>query len=673
MHTVLAQLHHFSDASERGFGASTYLRMTDENEETHCALLMAKSKLAPLKAMTIPRLELSAAVLAVQLDKTIREHLDISLIDSVFWTDSTIVLQYIRSVEKRFQTFVANRIAKIHDHTEPSQWKHVSTEQNPADYVSRGMSAKELKDSTLWQNGPEFLAKPEEHWPNQPHLESENEAMEIKKTPQIYSCNADVNSPTDKFITSYSSWHRLKKAVAWILRLKSNLRHKEEIETNKYLTVDELNRAETAIIKYVQRCEFSNESSKRLDKLSPATRDGIIRVGGRLMNAPLPEDAKHQIILPAKHHVTKLIIRQCHFACAHGGIERTFAEVRQRFWTSRTMVKRVLGRCITCLRYKSPKQTQMMSDLPESRTIPGDPPFTRVGVDYFGPFLVKRGRSDHKRYGCLFTCFATRAVHIEVAYSLETDSFINALERFVARRGQPAEITSDNGTNFVGAQRELAAALSAWNQSQIHEHLLQQGIRWKFNPPAASHMGGVWERQIRSIRSLLLVLLKEQTLSEENLITLMCNIENIINSRPITKLSDDPNDPLPLTPNHLLKLRSSPDLPPGKFVKEDLYRRRWRQVQYLADLFWTRWINEYLPILQQRQKWLKAKENLAIGDLVIVADDNSPRYRWPLGLITAVYPGKDNLVRTVQVKTRSRLLERPITKICLLEGAVETA
>jgi len=310
-----------------------------------------------------------------------------------------------------------------------------------------------------------------------------------------------------------------------------------------------------------------------------------------------------------------------------------------------------------------------MADLPSERVAPSEPPFTFVGVDFFGPFFVKVGRSQVKRYGCIFTCMAVRAVHIEVAHSMETDSFINALQRFICRRGQPKEIRSDNGTNFVGGERELREAVAEWNKSKMYEFMRQKEINWKFNPPAASHMGGVWERQIRTIRKILSTLMNSQPLNDETLQTLMCIVENIINSRPLTVVSDDPKDLEPLTPNHLLHLRGRSAVPPGVFVKQDVYcRRRWRQVQYLADVFWRRWIKEYLPTLQQRSKWLQKERNTQVGDVVLVVDDSLPRNNWLLGRVVKTLPGADGLVRTVEVKTKTSILMRPVHKICIIES-----
>ena len=225
---------------------------------------------------------------------------------------------------------------------------------------------------------------------------------------------------------------------------------------------------------------------------------------------------------------------------------------------------------------------------------PSRPPFTFTGVDCFGPFEVHCGRSKVKRYGVIFTCLALRAVQIEVVSSLDTESFINALRRFIARRGLAEEMRSDNGGNFVRGERELRKAINSWNQNQIHDFLLQRNVKWTFNPPTGSHHGGVWERCIRTVRKVLKALIKEQVLDEESLSTLMCEVKAIVNGRRITKLSDDSRDLKPLTPNHLLLLRAGPAVPPRIFSKQDCYNKcHWRQVQYLADVFWQRWVREY--------------------------------------------------------------------------------
>ncbi|XP_038131095.1 uncharacterized protein LOC119776626 [Cyprinodon tularosa] len=673
---VTMQLHHFSDASELGYGAVSYLRVVSNND-INCNIVLSRNRLAPVKPSTIPRLELAAAVVAVQLDQRIRQSFELPLLDSVFWTDSTIVLHYIRNEDKRYQTFVANRVSQIREVSQVTQWKHVCTELNPADDVSRGLSAEELINSKRWLKGPAFLWQEEQLWPCQPELGSLPPDAEVKKSSQTYAMSSKLTnqSAIDCFIQRYSSWYKLKRAIALILRVKNILRKKTELRLCSPITLNEMKQGEIAIINYVQRTQVTfPKKEESLRKLNPVRLgDGLLCVGGRLTNAPIPEAAKHPAILPQKNHVSKLVIWHFHKLTGHSGVERVLAEIRQSFWiiSGRAAVKQVLAQCVPCKRQRAPISTQYMANLPVDRVTPCQPPFTHVGIDYFGPINVKRGRSEVKRYGCLFTCLTIRAIHLEVAHSLDTESFINALQRFMARRGTPQLIRSDNGTNFIGARHELQKALNEWNQQRIEEHLLQRETQWKFNPPAASHMGGVWERQIRSVRSILMSLAGQQILDDEGLTTLFCIIENIVNGRTLTKVSEDPRDSQPLTPNDLLLLRPECPLPPGHFVKQDLYRRRWRQVQYLADIFWVRWVKEYLPNLQQRQKWNHHSRNYQIGDLVLILHESTPRCQWPLGLVTDVNIGDDGLVRSVQVKTHRGTYIRPIHKLCLLEGNMD--
>ena len=329
-----------------------------------------------------------------------------------------------------------------------------------------------------------------------------------------------------------------------------------------------------------------------------------------------------------------------------------------------------------------------MADLPEDRLEPA-PPFSYCAVDYFGPLLIKEGRKELKRYGVLFTCMASRAVHIEIACSLETDAFINALRRFVCRRGPIRQLRSDRGTNFVGAKGELQQSLREMNHKKISDEMLKLNCDWftfKFNVPAASHMGGVWERQIRSVRSILAALLDANgtQLNDESLRTFMCEAEAIINGRPLTTDSlNEPSALSPLTPSHLLTTKSRVILPPpGNFQPQDKYSRKsWRRVQHLSNEFWNRWQREYLLNLQQRPKWTSAKRDLALGDVVILKGEDNRRNKWQLARVEEINKSQDGHVRTVKVsladtsiddkgkRTSTKVyLERPIHKCVLLIG-----
>ena len=694
--SVKNQLHHFSDASEIGYGVATYLRSVNKDGEVSCSFVIAKSRLTPLKRITIPRLELTAATLSVKLDSMLKRELDMKLGESVFWTDSTAVLRYIANESRRFHTYVGNRIAVIHDGSSPSQWRYVDTSLNPADDASRGLSADGLINSHTWLYGPKFLQKEENEWPKGVFIEDLTEDdVEVRKV--VLTNSVQINSSkgmTNQIFLKFSDWTILKKSVAWLLRYKNwllqNIRSINETQSgikSYRLSTEELRDAECAIVKCVQNECFTEDlkllqspqksvrRSSSLRRLDPVIINGVMSVGGRLSNAPFNSyEAKHQIILPKQHHVSDLIIRHFHLRSGHFGQEYVLACIRERFWIiqARISVRRIIRGCFDCKRRCGNLGKQKMADLPEDRVTPDKPPFSFVGIDCFGPYLVKRGRCMVKRYGVIFTCLTIRAIHIEIVFSMDTDSFINALRRFISRRGRPEQIRCDNGPNFRSGERELRTAIQQWNQNQVHKFLLQKDIKWIFNPPTASHMGGVWERAIRSVRRVLNAILRNQTVDDEGLHTLLCEVEAILNARPLTKVSDDPQDLNAITPNHLLLLRSSQQFPPGVFKgKEHYSTRRWKQVQYMTDIFWRRWTKEYLPTLQTRQKWHSIERNLKENDLVVVMDQSQHRNQWPLGRIVEIYAGRDGLVRSAKVKTLNSEFRRPITKLCLLEASVE--
>ena len=419
------QLHHFSDASSCGYGCVSYLRYKDVDNKVHCSLLMGKSRVAPIKPTTIPRLELTAAVVAARQHRQIQQELRWTVGKVKFWTDSTCVLQYINNEAGRFKTFVANRIEAIHEVSSPSQWGYVNTKANPADYASRGLHPADKSKIEQWINGPNFLYDDETDWPEVPEgiKVLNKDLLKWKRSVDVFEVEAHGKGSLETFIQSYSSWHRLLKGMAWLIRF---VRHQGreicgDLEDGgdlsdaigagtRFVTVDELESAQVKLIGYVQRQSFPEEvacltkqktalvkKSSRLSKLSPFLGEkGLLRVGERIDKASISFDSRHPVIIPSKHYVVKLIIRHFHERDGHIGVRSVLAAVQREFWIigGRLRIRWVLGRCIQCRKKYSLPPKQIMASLPTPQVTAFESPFTATGVDYFGPLLVKRGRSQ---------------------------------------------------------------------------------------------------------------------------------------------------------------------------------------------------------------------------------------------------------------------------------------
>ncbi|XP_042228977.1 uncharacterized protein LOC121871003 [Homarus americanus] len=529
---VLSLLHTFCDASQAAYGAVTYLRMVDSGGSIQCSFVYGRAKLAPLKQLTIPRLELCAAVLAVNADRTIRREMTMTIRESYFWTDSMLVLQYIANSSRRFQTFVANRKAVIQKLSRTDQWRHFGTSLNPADDATRGLPVLDLVAGSRWIRGTDFLLSVEERWPKGKELPAVlNDLLEVKREVHQRSVVALAVGEQSKWSLAklwlrYSSWYRLKEA------------YEKEIQT-------------------VIKGELPKDN--KLYKLEPYLDERtLLRSKGRIKGTLLGRSGEEPILLPRDHHIKEIIVREMHEERAgHAGREHTMACVRQRYWIpqGRRLLDRIIRRCVVRRRNNWRSRHQRQADLPIDRVTPGKAPFAYTGTDCFGPFIIKVGRKQAERWGCLFTCLTIRAVHLEVLASLDADAFLNAITRFSRRRDTPDRIRSENGTNMVRAAKELKLAVKSWEQDdRLRGALLIADIGWVFNPPAAPYTGGVWERQIRTVKKVLQAIVGSQVLDDERLQTLFCEVEAIVNERPITPVPNTPNEPKALTPADLLHL-----------------------------------------------------------------------------------------------------------------------
>lgn len=445
---------------------------------------------------------------------------------------------------------------------------------------------------------------------------------------------------------------------------------------------EDYRQAEFHILKQVQQESFPEDyklletgktvkSGSRLVTLAPEMdpSSDLIRVGGRLRRTAGIEDSiLHPLVLDPNHPVTRLIIQHYDDQLHHPGSERLFGEIRRYYWIlrGREAVRRFQRDCPECQRWRAQPTIPKMSDLPVARLQLYKPAFYSCGMDCFGPLLVKIGRRTEKRWGILFKCLTTRAVHLDLLPSLSTDSFLMALRRFVARRGTPAELWSDRGTNFRGGERELREAYAAL-VPDVQGHLARQRIHFRFNPPAAPHFGGVWEREVRSVKSALYTVLGAQSVPEEVLMTVLLEVEAILNSKPLGYVSSDVADADPVTPNSLLMGRPDGSLPQVIYPESEiLSRRHWRHSQVLADRFWSRFIWDYLPSLQTRQKWQTSPPSLKEQTFVVIVDPQLPRSSWPVGQVIKTHQSPDGHIRSADVLIKGQVYTRPVARLVIL-------
>lgn len=696
-----AEVHIFSDASEKAIAASAYIKTVSDGQ-TSVRFIMGRSKLAPLNGHTIPRLELCGAVLATELAEIISVQLGIPLQTMRFYTDSRVVLGYIGNRTRRFYTYVSNRVDRILRISNANQWNFISSEKNPADSCTR-CNTNVINIMRLpWITGPQWLCDVTEMKPTQFPLVEPDSDREVRPIDRPVICSqTDVTITTTgsdlitKKFDRFDRWSCLITGIACLKRVCRRFRACRDQKPMQLTRYDEIREAETFVLKQIQQEFFSKEinslkSGKPLNKdtsistLAPfLDENGLMCVGGRLNKAAgiLPSKEINPIILPKNSHISVLLIRHFHEQVKHQG--RLFTEGALRtagYWIlgGKRMISSFIHTCVTCRKLRRGLETQMMADLPEDRITPG-PAFTSVGIDVFGPWEVctrrtRGGAANSKRWGLMFTCLTSRAAHIEVIEEMSSSCFINALRRFLSLRGPVKIIRSDRGTNFIGAAEEMRVNTIKVEEGPVQQFLGKSYITWIFNVPHSSHMGGVWERVIGMTRKILDSMLLESSgkpLTHETLATFLCEVCAIINSRPIAPIPSDPNDPMILTPTMILtgKVDFLPVVSDSLSL-QDVYRAQWKRVQILADIFWNQWRKQYLSILQSRRKWKSETRNVKVDDVVLLKDPAEHRNNWPTGIIDRVFPSDDGIVRKVVVRTiragKPTFYIRPIHDLVLL-------
>ncbi|XP_062698846.1 uncharacterized protein LOC134284222 [Aedes albopictus] len=681
------QLHTFVDASENGFAAVVYIRF-ERVGLVETAFVCAKTRVAPLKFLSIPRSELQASIVGVRLANSVTQSLSTTITGRYFWTDSKDVLCWLNSDHRRYSQFVAFRVSEILESTDAKEWRWVPTKQNVADEGTKWARRPGLSSSSRWFRGPEFLRTSEAEWPvvlRYGTTDTELRAHLLTHVPMVKSIITPQN---------FSKWTTMVRCTAFVFRFicNSKLMVKMKQRTSGPLMQPELARAENFLHRLAQTDEYSdeiaillsnrrNETMKTIPKSSCIAYfcpflDGsdVLRMRGRTGACELIDyDAVNPIILPRNHHVTYLIVLHYHQRYHHQNHNTVLNEIRQRYRIPRlkSVYYKIRKQCQKCMNERATPQPPQMCDLPPSRLAAYSRPFTHMGVDYFGPIAVSANRKREKRWVMIATCLTIRAIHLQIAHTLSTDSCIVALRNVIGRRGTPAVIYSDRGTNFQGTSKELQAAVESLDHERMMVEFTTPHTRWSFNPPASPHMGGAWERLIRTVKQNLFRLLPGRTISYEVLENLLIEVENVINSRPLTNIPLEDDDSPVLTPNHFL-LGSSNGLrswTPFDDCPESL-RRCWQLSQALTNRFWRQWLRDYLPSITRRTKWFDPVKPIEAGDIVVIVDPNFPRNCWPKGRVIATKPGVDGQVRSATVLTATGIYERPALKLAVLDVGV---
>ena len=700
------QLHGYSDASDNAYAAVIFIRATYPTLQPTVNLVISKTKVSPLKTRTTPQLELCGANLLARLMATTRQTLGVPLEDVWTYTDSTVVLGWLGGESGRYCVFSGHRIAATTILVPYKHWQHVPTDENPADAASRGMTATELKEHSLWWHGPSWLSSDPVVFPRQPtasHLAKERE-KEIK--PEHKTVMAVVTAPY--FEQKQLSYTKLVRVTCHMRRFITRTRNHEQ-EVSSHLNRAEGQGATKLLLHRSQLRSFPDELSAIAHQkdLSPRSkilvlhpfmgRDDLLRVGGRLWLTKYVYHTQHPIILSARDHLTSILFRHYHLLLGHCGPSTMLTHAANLFHVvgGRTLARTVCQQCIICKKKAARASSQMIGQLPPARVEPHYV-FLHTGMDFCGPFNVRQGYTrkpvEIKVYLAIFICFATKAIHLEVVSDQKTEAFLAALDRFVARRGLPLHLYSDNGPNYTGARNQLAQFYKWLStnkvQDAIQAYVFQHQITWHNSPERAPHFGGLWEAAVKSAKFHLRRIVGQERLTFEELNTITCNIESFLNSRPLGPVTSHDIDGLtPLTPSHFLIGRAARAYPLEGVRGKPTTLQRWSICRKATQEFWDRWSQEYLQQLQRATKWHKPTRNYQVGDLVMLTDGNEFKCQWSMAKVIKVYPGVDGYVRAVDVqvetkvlpttyankedlaakiKTRTSLFRRPITKLALL-------
>ncbi|UYV78708.1 hypothetical protein LAZ67_16002504 [Cordylochernes scorpioides] len=588
-------LHIFCDASQFAYATCIFLRIEKE-DRVDIQLIQARTRVAPLKKLTIPRLELLACLIGARLAANVIQDLEFEEIPRFYWTDSTNALCWIQR-EDNWAAFVMNRVKEIHNLSSPESWRHIPGRLNPADLPSRGCSAESLKE-TRWWEGPAWLKVSQEEWPKSTIIpDLEIVYSERRKTILNTLCTTREN---ENLFGRYSHFLRIVRITAWIYRFFNNAKIDRRKIISEDLSTEEITKSEIILIRLIQRESFSGHEDKKLQGFKLLVdSSGILRIKTKICRREDFANFRMPILLPSDHFLVSLLIRWNHETHGHAGLQTLLGILRENYWIlrSRKTVKKIINQCIRCKRFTATPATVESTSLPEDR-VRDAADFEIVGVDLTGHLILKNKK---KAWIVIFTCAVYRGVHLELVTSLSMEAFLQAFRRFIARRGRPLIVYSDNGTNFKG----IANALKKIDFSRLKCDPTLENITWKFIPPGAPWWGGWWERLIGMMKQLLFRILGQTSLGYEELSTVMCDVESLMNTRPLTYLTEKSEDLAPLTPSLFLHEVREVGVPDLDLIDNQTLSRKYQYIKRVREDLRERFRIEYFGFLRQETRRLK--------------------------------------------------------------------
>ncbi|XP_066910124.1 uncharacterized protein [Clytia hemisphaerica] len=692
--------HIFSDASKYMFGAAVYLRFVLESGSVKTALVSSKNRIISAKNLkskhnTTPRNELNGILLATSHGPAVIEALKNSynISETFYWTDSSIACAWVQNEKKNEDSYVEDRVKKIKTVIKKplSHLKLVPSEINPSDILTKVHYPLGLARNELWFYGPQFLTEKENAWPDlKPGFSFKTNTTSVTATPASTDLSAaKINISEIIDYKKFNDFSKTSRVLAWAIHFVSKITLKKEeedtIETKQInnktkqiihnnkdcggvLSIVELELARNLLIEDSQRGLENGKNFTNLKKQLDLFQDenGLWRCGGRLKNSELTYEQKHPLLIDRKHPIAKMIIRESHANVMHNGVSQTLTNLRKRYWITkpRNLIKTVIKECTTCRKHEGkPYGYPNEPSLPRER-VTANYAYENMGIDYLGPVYVKdiyaKNNETHKAWIALTTCTTTRAVYLDLVSDCSGPTCVNLLKRLISTHGTPKVMISDNGTNFIS--------------TDVQNFMANRGTLWKFNIAKVPWYGGFFERLVRSVKRCLRKSIENAKLNYEEMLTILKEVENILNNRPLTYLYTEENVD-PLTPNKLIYGRDlntniAPNLNEEENENVDL-DTRYVYLQTILDQFWDRWSNEYLVSLRERSRNIAKTSNIDVvprtDDVVLIHDDKVKRQNWKLGKITKLIRSTDGKVRACELSviTNGKLMnyKRPVNKL----------